>query len=85
MRTADYCRATRFKLIPDLDEPLHVFSVTNTVRVRCGKTILPGYDYSIYVASGTSLVFIEKTQGPVFTVGALRSKIIDKNILSASQ
>ena len=60
MDTAEYGRATRFKLISDLAEPLHIFSVTNTGRIRYRKTILPGYDHSIYVTSGTSLVFIEK-------------------------
>ena len=58
MDTADYGRATLFKLISDLAEPLHIFSVTNTGRVRYRKTLLPGHDYSIFVTSGTSLAFI---------------------------
>ena len=60
MDTADYGHATLFKLISDLAEPLHIFSVTNTGRVRYRKTLLPGHDYSIFVTSGTSLAFIEK-------------------------
>jgi hypothetical protein len=60
MDTAEYGRATIFKLISDLAEPLHIFSVTDTGRVRYRKTVLPGHDYSIFVTSGTSLVFIEK-------------------------
>ena len=60
MDTADYGRATHFKLISDLAEPLHIFSVTDTDRVRYKKTVLPGDDYTIFVTSGTSLVFIEK-------------------------
>ena len=58
--TAGYGRATRFKRISDLAEPLHIFSVTDTGRVRYRKTVLPGHDYSIFVTSSTSLVFIEK-------------------------
>ena len=60
MDTAEYGRATHFKLISDLSEPLHIFSVTDTGRIRYRKTLLPGHDHSIFVTSGTSLVFIEK-------------------------
>ena len=60
MDTAEYGRATLFKLISDLAEPLHIFSVTATGRIRYRKTVLPGHDYSIFVTSGTLLVFIEK-------------------------
>lgn len=60
MDTAEQGRATLFKLISDLAEPVHIFSVTDTGRVRYRKTVLPGHDYSIFVTSGTSLVFLEK-------------------------
>ena len=56
--TAGYGRATRFKRMSNLAEPLHIFSVTDTGRVRYRKTLLPGHDYSIFVTSGTSLAFI---------------------------
>ena len=70
----------RVKLISDLAKPLHIFSVTNTGRNRYRKAVLPGYDHSIFVRVGTSLVFIEKNLEPAYTVGALRSKTIDKNM-----
>ena len=60
MDTAEYGRATHFKLISDISEPLHIFSVTDSGRIRYRKTMLPGHDHSIFVTSGTSLVFIEK-------------------------
>ena len=60
MDAAEYGRGTHFKLISDLSEPLHIFSVTDTGRIRYRKTMLPGHDHSIFVTSGTSLVFIEK-------------------------
>ena len=60
MDTAEYGRTARFKLISDLAEPLHIFSVTNTGRIRYRKTVLPGYDHSIFVRVGTALVLIEK-------------------------
>ena len=84
MDAAEYGRGTHFKLISDLSEPLHIFSVTDTGRIRYRKTMLPGHDHSIAVKSDTSLVFLEKTLKPAFTVDALRLKIIDKNILSVS-
>ena len=67
MDTADYGRATLFKLVSDQAEPLHIFSVTNTGRVRYRKTVLPGHDYSIFVTSGPSLAFItQKSESCVY-------------------
>ena len=71
MDTAEYGRATRFKLISDLAEPLYFLS-DQYWQDQYRKTILPGYDHSIYVTSALRLFSLKKTPKPVSTVAALR-------------